>query len=319
MVGGKLKQTNSNACLGQGNFIVAEADESDGSFLKMAPTIAVITNIDLEHLDYYPNLAAIKSVFLRFTERIPFYGYCVLCLDNPWVKELLPLIQKRYSTYGLGPGTDFQARQISFNGLKSHYTLYRHGIKQTDITLHLPGYHNITNSLAAVAVGFELGLDFNVIRTGLEAFKGVKRRMEIKGQTKGILVVDDYGHHPTEIKATLETVKTGWPDKRSVVIFQPHRYSRTRDLWSEFTHAFDYADLLMVLPIYAAGEKPISEVDSKKLVDFINSCDKVKTIYVDGFPRALEMLKQNLKPGDVVLTLGAGDVWKIGTKLLEDV
>ena len=317
VIGGKLKSIDSNAVLGQGDFIVAEADESDGSFLKMSPTIAVVTNIDREHLDFYRDLEAIKKVFADFIDRIPFYGLAVLCLDNEPIQDLIPKIRKRFCTYGLSSQADFQARNVSFKGLQSRFDVYREGARLGGITLNLPGIHNVNNALASIAVGAELRIPFDVIKSALDTIDGVQRRLEVKGTVGGVTVVDDYGHHPTEIKTTLATVRESWPEHRIVVVFQPHRYSRTRALFDEFTRAFYQSDLLLVLPIYPAGEKPLEGVDGRKLFDSIRAHGHKDVVFAESPEQAAAHLFQMLRPGDLLLTLGAGDVWKIGMQALE--
>ena len=316
VIGGKLKSIGSNALLGQGDFIVAEADESDGSFLKFSPTIAVVTNIDKEHLDFYKDLDEIKAVFLSFLERIPFYGLAVLCLDNEPIQELIPRMKKRYTTYGMSSQADFQIRDVECEKRKSHFTIYHRGHKMGMIDLNLPGIHNVYNATASIAVGVELNIAFDRIKKALEAVEGVQRRMEIKGEANGITVIDDYGHHPTEIKVTLEAIEENWPDRRKVVVFQPHRYSRTQALFDEFTRAFYQSDVLLVMPIYAASEKKIKGVNSRNLCEGIKSHGHKEVIYASGFKAALSYLNQTLLPGDVLLTLGAGDVWKVGEMFL---
>ena len=316
VIGGKLKSIGSNAVLGQGDFIVAEADESDGSFLKFSPTIAVVTNIDKEHLDFYKDLDEIKAVFLSFLERIPFYGLAVLCLDNEPIQELIPRMKKRYTTYGMSSQADFQIRDVECEKRKSHFTVYHRGHKMGMIDLNLPGIHNVYNATASIAVGVELNIAFDRIKKALEAVEGVQRRMEIKGEANGITVIDDYGHHPTEIKVTLEAIEENWPDRRKVVVFQPHRYSRTQALFDEFTRAFYQSDVLLVMPIYAASEKKIKGVNSRNLCEGIKSHGHKEVIYASGFKAALSYLNQTLLPGDVLLTLGAGDVWKVGEMFL---
>jgi UDP-N-acetylmuramate--alanine ligase len=317
VIGGKLKSIGSNAVLGEGDFIVAEADESDGSFLKFSPTIAVVTNIDKEHLDFYRDLEEIKTVFLNFLDRIPFYGLAVLCLDNEPIQELIPRLKKRYTTYGMSSQADFQIRDVEFSQRKSRYNVYHRGQKMGAIDLNLPGIHNVYNATASIAVGVELDVGFDQIRAALENVEGVQRRLEIKGEIDGITVIDDYGHHPTEIKVTLEAIEENWPDRRKVVVFQPHRYSRTRALFDEFSRAFYQSDILVVMPIYAASEKKIEGVSSKKLCAQIKAHGHKEVMYASGFKAALAYLKNNLRPGDVLLTLGAGDVWKVGTEILK--
>jgi UDP-N-acetylmuramate--alanine ligase len=317
VIGGKLKSIGSNALLGHGDFIVAEADESDGSFLKMSPTIAVVTNIDREHLDFYEDLDDIKNAFLSFIDRVPFYGLAVLCLDNEPIQRLIPEIRKRFTTYGMSTQADFQAKNIEFDGLKSRFSIRHNGKPLGDITLNLPGIHNVYNSMAGIAVGIELDIDFEVIKNALETVEGVQRRLEIKGEKNGITIVDDYGHHPTEIKVTLQAAKESWPDRRKVVVFQPHRYTRTKALFDDFTRAFYQSDILVVLPVYAAGEKKIEGVESDLMCDEIRAHGHSKVICKKSIKGAVSHLKNVLKPGDILLTLGAGDVWKVGEEILK--
>ncbi len=316
VIGGKLKSIGSNAVLGQGDFIVAEADESDGSFLKFSPAIAVVTNIDREHLDFYPDLEAIKDVFANFIDRIPFYGLAVLCLDNESIQELIPRIKKRYTTYGMSTQADFQIRDVTFENRRSHFSIYRQGRLLGHITLNLPGMHNVYNATAGIAVGMELDIPFKAIQAALETIEGVQRRLEVKGEANGVTVIDDYGHHPTEIKSTLEAVTECWPDRRKVVVFQPHRYTRTKALFDDFTRSFYQSDVLLVLPIYAAGEKKIKGVTGHQLCEGIKAHGHREVFCARTMQQALGYLKKNIKPGDVLLTLGAGDVWKVGMQLL---
>ena len=318
VIGGKLKSIGSNAVLGQGDFIVAEADESDGSFLKFSPAIAVVTNIDREHLDFYPDMDAIKSVFLSFIDRIPFYGLAILCLDNEPIQDLIPDIKKRYTTYGMSPQADFQIRDVAFERRQSRFTVVNQGQTLGRINLNLPGLHNIYNATASIAVGIELDVPFTAIKDALEMLEGVQRRLEIKGEVGGITIVDDYGHHPTEIKTTLDALEKCWPDKRKVVVFQPHRYSRTQALFDDFTRAFYQSDVLLVLPIYAASEKPIEGVTGRLLCEGIQAHGHKEVFCAGGMQNAVEHLKSSLKPGDILLTLGAGDVWKVGEQLLRE-
>ncbi len=316
VIGGKLKSIGANALLGRGDFIVAEADESDGSFLKYAPTIAVVTNIDREHLDFYPDLAAIQDVFLDFIDRIPFYGLAVLCLDNPALQEIIPRIKKRMTTYGMSRQADLQADRIVFDGMKSRFTVFWQGRELGQIVLNLPGRHNVYNALASIAVGLELQIDFETIKAALETVEGVQRRLEIKGQWEQITVVDDYGHHPTEIIATLDALHQCWPERRKVVVFQPHRYSRTRALFDEFTRAFNQSDELLVLPIYAASETPIEGVEASRLAEAIRAHGHRSVAYHESADAAVARLEETLCGDDILLTLGAGDVHKIGPRVL---
>lgn len=317
VIGGKLKGLGSNAVLGSGDYIVAEADESDGSFLKFSPTIAVVTNIDREHLDYYRDMDHIKETFLGFLDRIPFYGLAVLCLDDEPVQGLVPKIQKRFATYGMSSQADFQARDVRFEGLRSRFSVYERDRRLGAITLNLPGRHNVYNAMASIVVGLELEIPFGVIKTSLETLEGVQRRLEIKGEAAGVTVIDDYGHHPTEIKTTLAALETSWPDRRRVVVFQPHRYSRTRALFDEFTRAFYQSDVLLVLPIYSAGEDPIEGVDTASLVEGIADHGHRQVFFVPDFPSAVDRAAEALSEGDILLTLGAGNVWRVGEMVLD--
>ncbi len=317
VIGGVLKSLGTNAIHGKGDYIVVEADESDGSFLKYAPAIAIVTNIDREHLDFYSGIEDIKANFIKFINSVPFYGLAILCLDNEYVQDILPMIKVRYTTFGQNAQAELQARQVSFKGTKSFFKVFFKGDFLGDIVLNLSGKHNVSNALAAVGAGLELNIPFGKIKTALEKIQGVKRRLEIKGEKNGVIVMDDYGHHPTEIKTTLEAVRASWPDKRLIVVFQPHRYSRTKALFDEFTRSFYNTDILIVLPIYAASEKKIENIDSKKLCAGIKEYGHRDVSFALDFDEALSMVSQNLKKGDLVLTLGAGDVVLIGERLVE--
>ncbi|RJQ66299.1 MAG: UDP-N-acetylmuramate--L-alanine ligase [Desulfobacteraceae bacterium] len=317
VIGGKLKSIGSNAVLGKGDYIVAEADESDGSFLKYSPAIAVVTNIDREHLDFYKDLDAIQQVFLDFIHRIPFYGLAVLCLDNEAVQNLIPRLRKRFVTYGMNPQADLQAREVVCQGLTSRFTVVFESVTLGPVMLNLPGLHNVYNALAAISVGLELGIDFDLIKTALQGVEGVQRRLEIKGEAQAITVVDDYGHHPTEIKTTLDAMEVAWPGRRKVVIFQPHRYTRTRALFDDFARSFYRSDILLVLPIYAASERPIEGVDSRSLCDSIRAHGHKDVRFAADIEEALTLLSELMSPGDVVLTLGAGNVYQLGELLVE--
>jgi len=316
VIGGKLASIGSNARLGDGEVIVAEADESDGSFLKLSPSIAVITNIDLEHMDYYRDIEHIRDAFLQFANIVPFYGSTILCLDDEHVKEILPKIKRRTITYGLTDPADYQATDIVFQGALSRYKLTHRGGMLGDVTLNVPGLHNVYNSMATIAVARELNLDFSVIQEGMKAFEGVHRRLEIKGKRDGVLVVDDYGHHPTEILATLEAAKQVWKG-RLIVVFQPHRYTRTRALFKEFLGAFGDADVLILTDIYAASEREIEGVHASKLYEGIRNGGHGNVTYVSNFDAIVDRLHEIAKPGDVIITQGAGNVWKIGEEYLK--
>lgn len=317
VIGGVLKSVGSNAMHGLGDFIVAEADESDGSFLKFSPSIAIVTNIDREHLDYYDSLNSIKKAFVNFIARVPFYGLSILCLDSESVQDILPEIKGRYVTYGLNTRAEYQARNISFEGTTGRFSVYYLDELLGEITLNLPGVHNVTNCLASIAVGMELNVPFKTIKCALETIQGVKRRLELKGEADGVTVVDDYGHHPTEIKATLLAARESWPDKRIVAVFQPHRFSRTQALFDEFTRAFYNSDKLLVLPIYPAGENPIEGVDSESLCKKITERGHKNALHVDSHEEVLAILVKYLKKDDLLLTLGAGNVVRVGENFLK--
>jgi UDP-N-acetylmuramate--alanine ligase len=316
VIGGRLKNMGGHAKLGQSEFLVAEADESDGSFLKLSPTIAMVTTLDKEHMEYYKTLDNIKEAFLTFINNIPFYGAAILCLDDVNLQSLIPKIEKRTITYGLTSQADYTARNIVLEGLKTYFTVYHRGKELGRILSGALGRHNILNTLAAVAVGMELNLDFPTIAEALKDFTGVQRRFEIVSEFDSMILVDDYGHHPVEIKATLKTAKEVWPERRLVAVFQPHRYSRSQSLMQDFFSAFNDADHLVVMDIYAAGEQPIPEVNSRRMADGIREFGHKSVDYIQNRDDVVPHLLQVLKPGDVVMTLGAGDVWKLGDVLL---
>ena len=316
VVGGKVHGFGSNAKLGEGEFLVAEADESDGSFLKLSPVIEVITNIDLEHLDYYRDIEQIKDYFVDFVERLPFYGVAIVCFDNDHVVQILPRLQKRILTYGLTEQADLQAVRIVTGGGTSEFTVRFRDREVGRVRLNRPGRHVIYNSLAAIGVALELEIDFAVIARALEGFQGVQRRLQVKGEAGGVLVVDDYGHHPTEIRATLDAVREGWPERRVVVAFQPHRYTRTRALFTEFTTAFRRADVLVLADIYAASEQPIEGITSESLLEAIKQHGQRQAVHIPNLVQRPEALLELLQPGDLLLTLGAGNIVQAGERLL---
>ena len=316
VIGGRLNSIGSNARLGQGEFLVAEADESDGSFLKLMPTIAVVTNIDPEHLDYYKGIDEIKEAFLCFLDKIPFFGLAILCLDHPNIQSLLPRLKKRFTTYGLTTQADFQAKEIVFEGLSTSFDVVhrRQGIGR--LKLRMPGLHNVYNALATLATAFELDIPFQVVQETLRDFNGIQRRFQIKGEKKGILIVDDYGHHPVEIMATLKAARTGW-GKRIVAVFQPHRYSRTQALFKDFLAAFYDADVLILTDIYPAGEDRIEGVEAKALFEGIREYGHKDVAFVGDKKEIVEHLLRIISPGDLVITLGAGDIWQVSDELVK--
>ena len=316
VVGGRLGVLGSGARLGKGDFMVAEADESDRSFLKLTPTVAVVTNIDREHLDTYRDLADVQEAFLGFVNKVPFYGVCVLCLDDPPVQDILPRVERRVLTYGLSPQARVSARDLEIGPTGSTYTATLDGEALGRVTLAVPGAHNVANSLAAVAVGLDLGVPFEAIRGGLESFTGVDRRFQVRGEAGGILVVDDYGHHPTEIRATLEALRRRAGSRRTVVLFQPHRFTRTQALWDDFCKAFHQADVLILTDIYAASEEPIHGITAESLARAIAERGHRSVAWAGDLAAATERLSAEARGGDVVLTLGAGSVWTAGDELL---
>jgi UDP-N-acetylmuramate--alanine ligase len=316
VIGGKLNSLGSNAKLGQGEFLVAEADESDGSFLKLTPTIAVVTNIDEEHLDFYKDIAEIKDAFLAFINKVPFYGVSILCLDERHIQSLIPLVQKRCLTYGMSTQADCHARDVVLMPLGSKFRVVNHSGDLGWFELAVPGLHNVSNSIAAIAVARELDIDLEVIRKALKDFSGVQRRFQIKGEVKEIMVVDDYGHHPTEIRATLAAARTA-VGRRVVCVFQPHRFTRTKHLLEEFFTAFNQADRVIIMDIYAAGEQPIHGVSGQAVYEGVKRYGHKDAAYIAGRDEVIEHLLTTLRPGDLLLTLGAGDVWKIGERVLE--
>src|SRR5215475_5669543 len=317
VVGGRVSSLGSNARLGQGDFLVAEADESDGSFLKLAPTIAVVTTVDSEHLDHYGTLDAIRDAFVAFVNKVPFYGSAVLCLDQPNIQLLIPRIEKRIVSYGLESGADLVARRLQLSGMTSRFEVYQRGSLLGEVTLQIPGRHNVLNALAAIGVGLDLEIPFATIQRALAGFSGVQRRFQILGRARGITVVDDYGHHPAEIRATLAAAKAGF-DCRVVTVFQPHRYTRTRDLKQEFLTAFNQADVLVVMDIYPAGEPPIPGVSAEDLAEGIRAHGHRNVTFL-GSDRAriAQYVTEISRPGVLIVTLGAGDVNQLGPELLK--
>ncbi len=309
VIGGKLNALGSNAKLGRGEFMVAEADESDGSFLKLTPTIAVVTTIDAEHLDYYRDLQQIQEAFIEFINKVPFYGLAVLCLDQGHIRELLPRVQKRVLSYALTAPADLTAEGVSLQGLASVFKVRFKGHPLGEVQLGVPGLHNVSNALAAIGVGLELDIGFEVIRAALGEFTGVSRRFEVKGTPRGIMVVDDYAHHPAEIQATLRAAKDAF-QRRLIAVFQPHRYTRTRALLSEFLPVFDLAEYTIITDIYPAGEAPIAGVSGRQIAEGVASRSKPKVLYTPRKEEVPDLVVELARPGDLVITMGAGDIWK---------
>jgi len=316
VVGGRLGVLGSGARLGKGEFLVAEADESDRSFLKLTPTVAVVTNIDREHLDTYRDLADVQEAFLGFVNKVPFYGGAVLCLDDPPVQDILPRVERRVVTYGLSHQANVSARDLELQPAGASYTATLDGRSLGEVTLAVPGAHNVANSLAALAVGLDLEVPFAAIQKGLESFTGVDRRFQVRGEVDGVLVVDDYGHHPTEIRVTLEALRRRAGERRTVVLFQPHRFTRTQALWDEFCRAFHQADVLLLTDVYPASEEPIPGITAEALARAVAERGHRQASWAGDLGSATERLVAEARPGDVVLTLGAGSVWTAGEELL---
>jgi UDP-N-acetylmuramate--alanine ligase len=316
VIGGRLRSLGSNAKLGQGEILVAEADESDGTFLLLSPTIAVVTNIDREHMDFHQSMDRLMESFLAFINKVPFYGLAVLCLDHPNVRALLPKVRKRFATYGFSPEADFCGRDLEIEGIESQFSVCHRSKSLGRLKLRLPGRHSATNALAAVAVAHELEIPFSQTAAALESFTGIHRRFEIKGEPQGIMVIDDYGHHPVEIQATLRAIREGW--KRPLtVVFQPHRYSRTRDLFDDFVTSFEEADRLVLTEIYEAGEEAIPGVSGEALYQAVKRRGHLEVEFIPDKKEIARHLAPKLKSGDIVLTLGAGDIYRAGEELVE--
>ena len=317
VVGGIVRTYRANARLGKSELMVVEADESDRSFLMLDPMIAVVTNIDREHMDYYHDMEDVRKCFADFVNKVPFYGAAVLCLDDPHVQAVIPKVERRRITYGMSAQADISAYDIQYDHSFGSTFQVLSGINVLGrVTLKVPGKHNVYNSLAAIAAGLELDVPFDTIAHALSEFGGAERRFQFKGEEHGITVVDDYGHHPTEIKATLSAARIGAPNRRIVVLFQPHRYTRTADLMDEFASAFNNADVLLVTDIYAASENPIEGVNAEVLTNRIKSYGHKSAEYVGGIDGSAEVLRDRVREGDLVITLGAGTVTRIGDKLL---
>lgn len=320
IIGGRLKATGNNALLGEGEFLVAEADESDGSFLKLSPTIAVATNIDREHMDFFKTTDSLKEAFLSFLNKVPFYGVSIVCIENEHLRDLLPHLRRRYLTYGFSEEAEIYAKNIKKGFMSVSFDAVYKGKELGEFSVPLPGEHNVLNSLAAIGVGLELQMDIPAIQNALKKFGGVQRRLEFKGEVQGVRVFDDYGHHPTEIRATLKAAQEGLMNGRGkgklFVLFQPHRYTRTRDLMDEFSHSFNDADSLVLLDIYSAGEQPIEGVNSGVLFEKIKNTGYRTVVYMKEREDAIVHVLSHIKKGDVLLTLGAGNVWRIGEEVL---
>lgn len=316
IVGGKLKGLGgTNARLGNGDWIVLEADEYDRSFLQLLPTIALITNIEADHLDIYSDLDDIKGAFVEFSNKVPFYGTACVCLDDAGVRDILPLIKRVVVTYGMSPQCDVRAEDVTYHEHSATFTLMYRNEELGQIRLNVPGDHNVRNALGACAMALQCGIAFNTMAEALVQFTGVYRRFELVGEKNGVMVVDDYAHHPTEVRVTLQAAREGW-DRRIVAIFQPHTYSRTRDFYKEFALSFDDADVMIITDVYPAREEPIEGVSGQLIADAAKAAGHKSVLYVPSTSDVVSVLRPMLAENDLVLTMGAGDVWKIGRELL---
>ena len=316
VIGGKLDAFGSNAKLGRGKFLVAEADESDGSFMHLSPTIAVVTNIDEDHLDFYSGIEEIKQIFIDFINKVPFYGRAVLCLEDPNIQDILPAVKKRFITYGFNSQADFHAEEIQHRQGRTSFTAYFQGEELGRISFRMPGRHNVLNALSVIAVAHELEIPFQTVIGGFRNFGGLQRRFELRDEIDNIMIIDDYGHHPVEIKATLGAAKTGW-NKRVIAVFQPHRYSRTAALFDDFLTAFYQADQLVITDVYAAGEEPIEGATGEALAQGIVEHGHKAVTYRETFAEVSDFVASIVEPGDMVITLGAGDINKVCSLLAE--
>jgi UDP-N-acetylmuramate--alanine ligase len=315
-IGGNMRSKGANVRLGRGDFMVAEADESDASFLLLLPTVAVVTNIDPEHLDYYGTMDRVHDAYLSFINRVPFYGVAILGIDSPNVRALLPAARKLVVTYGEAADADLRAEQIVIDGFSTSFEVVRGGEPLGQVTVPVPGRHVALNSLAAIAVALEVGIPFEVAAGALRKFAGISRRFEIKGEGGGRIVLDDYAHHPQEVRATLAAARAAFR-RRVVAVFQPHRFTRLRDLFDEFLTAFDDADLLYLAEVYAAGEEPIAGVTSRRLYEALRARGHIEVRYLGDEANPAIRVAADSASGDLIVTLGAGDVYKIGEAVLE--
>ena len=309
VVGGLVHNLDSNSKLGSGDIIVVEADEFDRSFLALKPTIAIITNIELEHMDCYKDIDDLQDAFIKFCKSVPFYGAIIACVDSPAVQEIITKIERPMITYGRSRDAAYRAKNLRFHENKSTYSVFRAEECLGDIELNVPGEHNILNSLAAVVLGLEMGLSFNIIAKGMKSYLGVRRRFDIKGVYDDILIVDDYAHHPTEVEATLESARSGW-DRRIIAVFQPHLFTRTKEFFKEFAHALLTADIVIITDIYPAREQPIAGITSKLIYDELSIKLKKRCYLLPDLDGLVDTLDNIAQSGDMILTMGAGDIWR---------
>ncbi len=323
VIGGRLDSMGSSARLGAGEFLVAEADESDGSFMLLDPTVAIVTNIDPEHLEHWGSMDALVDGFCDFANKVPFFGFSTLCLDHPVVQSLIPRIRRRIVTYGFNAQADIRGEQIEFDGIAARVQVRWRDNPMGQLRLNMPGRHNVSNALAAVAVGLELDIPFGVIAEGLDGFSGVDRRFSVRaeidvGGDAPVTIIDDYGHHPTEIHATLQAAANAWTGRRIIAVFQPHRYTRVRDLFDDFVRCFNHATEVIVCPVYRAGEAPIADLDHRKLAHSMVEHGHRGISVVDSLDEAVDSLTVGREAGDVVITLGAGDVNRVCASLASE-
>ncbi len=326
VIGGRLDAIGSSARLGAGEHMVAEADESDGSFMLLDPTVVIITNIDPEHLDHWGSMEALLKGFVDFANKVPFYGFATVCLDHPNVQRILPRIRRKVVTYGMNEQAEMRADHVRYEGMITRFSPIWRGQRLGEIALGMPGLHNVSNALAALAVGLEIGIPFERLQAGLLHFTGVDRRFSVRAEivpndapegSLPVTIIDDYGHHPTEIVATLTAASQVWPDRRRFAVFQPHRFSRVRDLLEDFARSFNSATQVLVCPVYRAGEAPIEGIDHQRLASLISDFGHRSVVRVDSLDEATEHLSRSVGPGDIIITLGAGDVNRVCGELTE--
>lgn len=311
VVGGLVRNLNSNSRLGKGDIIVVEADEYDKSFLQLKPTIAIITNIEKEHMDCYDNIDDLHNSFIRFANSVPFYGAVIACIDSPDVRKILQFIKRPIITYGLSSEADFSFGNTVQNKMETRFSLFKNKEICEEIKLNTAGKHNILNSLAAIAIGYEMGLEIDVIKNGINSYEGVRRRFEIKGEINNVIIVDDYAHHPSEVAATLEAANTGW-NRRIIAVFQPHLFSRTKEFYKEFAKAFMSCDILIISDVYPAREKPIKGVSGKLIYNEAKSIGHKNIFYLPELDKLEPFLDSIIKENDMIITMGAGTIWRYG-------
>jgi UDP-N-acetylmuramate--alanine ligase len=317
IVGGRLKDFGgTNARLGKGNWIVVEADEYDRSFLQLLPTIAIVNNIEAEHLDIYKDLEDLENTFTQFASKVPFYGFVALGVDSAGVKEIVQNLNKKVVTFGISPNCDYFAKNIENDGIYTYYDLYENSQFIGKIKLNVPGLHNIKNSLAAITIARKMGIEFEIIRSALSDFNGVYRRFDIKGEVKGVIVIDDYAHHPTEIQSTLEAARKGW-DRRIIAVFQPHTYSRTLSFFKDFASSFDNADILVITDVYPSREKPIEGVTGELIANQAKKYGHKNVIYIPNFEDITPTLMGILQENDLLITIGAGSIYKVAEQIFQ--